>query len=252
MKKISLCAAAAVIVLTACSSEEEEPVELHVAAAADLYHAFTALGEEFEAVHDTELTFSFGSTGQMTQQIEEGADFDVFAAAHESYIDRLLASEDVLPDSKALYALGRIGFLYDPEEYEEMTPELLASEEVQQIAIANPGHAPYGQAALEALESWGMWDELEDKLVYGNNIRETLQYTESGNVDVGIVALALAMQSDFEFMLIDEEEHEALLQALAVPTRSGHPEEAQEFIDFLFSEEGQEVMEEYGFVLPKE
>lgn len=123
---------------------------------------------------------------------------------------------------------------------------------MQRIAIANPDHAPYGKAAQEALQTWGMWDELEDKFVYANNIREAMQFVETGNVDVGMTALSLSMQSDLAFTQIDTADYEPLLQALAVPARSEHPEEAELFIEYLFSEEGQEVMEAHGFVLPEE
>lgn len=111
--------AAACLLLAGCA--EEEPVDLHVAAASDLYHAFTVLGEEFEEAHGIEVIFSFGSTGQLTQQIEQGADFDIFAAAHESYIDRLLESEDVLVGTKHLYAEGFLGFMYEEENFASFT-----------------------------------------------------------------------------------------------------------------------------------
>ncbi|SDN58460.1 molybdate ABC transporter substrate-binding protein [Alkalicoccus daliensis] len=250
MKKLFLFGVPGLL-LTGCGNAEEA-VELHIAAASDLYHAFSELGENFEAEYNIEIVFSFGSTGQLTQQIEQGADFDIFAAAHESYIDRLIESEDVLEDSRQLYAEGSLGFLYDEEMYDSFSPKDLLSEDVQQIAIANPGHAPYGKAAQEALETWDMWGEIEEKLVYANNIREALQFVETGNVDVGIVATALSMQSELSYTPIDSSAHEPLLQALAVPVRSEHPEEAALFIEYLFSEEGQDVMEAYGFVLPEE
>lgn len=252
-------AAAGLLILAGCSSEAEEPdqneeesVEINVAAAADLYHAFTEIGEDFEEETDIIVTFSFGSTGLMTQQIEQGASYDLFAAAHESYIDRLIDAEAVEADSKRQYALGQIGIMHDGSIQESLEPADLTSDEIERIAIANPEHAPYGQAAKEALESWGIWDEVQGKLVYGENIRQTLQYTESGDVDAGIIALALSKQSDLLYEPIDTADYEPITQALAVPSRSPHPEEARQFVDYLFSEEGRETMNEYGFELPEE
>ncbi|WP_252314764.1 molybdate ABC transporter substrate-binding protein [Sinobaca sp. H24] len=250
---------AGTIALAGCGNDSEEmqqtgeeTVEINVGAAADLYHAFTVIGEDFEEETGINVTFSFGSTGQMTQQIEQGASYDLFAAAHESYIDRLIEAEAVEEDTKRQYALGQIGIMHDGTIYETLEPDDLTSDEIERIAIANPEHAPYGKAAQQALESWGIWDEVEDKLVYGENIRQTLQYTESGDVDAGIVALALSIESDLSYEPIDTEDYEPIIQALAVPSRSEHPEEAGQFVDYLFSNEGQETMKEYGFVLPEE
>ncbi|MFB4163675.1 molybdate ABC transporter substrate-binding protein [Alteribacillus sp. JSM 102045] len=246
--------------LSACSSfpaqqndESSSAEELHVAAASDLYHAFTELGKGFEEETGIEVTFSFGSTGQITQQIEQGASsYDVFAAAHESYIDRLIKSGVMDKDTKERYALGRIGLMYDSGTYETVTPKDLTEKNIERIAIANPDHAPYGKAAKEALKTWGIWDEVEEKLVIGENIRQTLQYVESGNVEVGIVAVALSKQSSLSFEPIHSEDHEPLLQALGVPNRSGQKEEAKWFIDYMFSDEGQAIMNNYGFSLPEE
>ncbi|CAM3869702.1 molybdate ABC transporter substrate-binding protein [Alkalicoccus chagannorensis] len=234
------------------ASSEEAEQTINVGAAADLYHAFTVLGEEVEEETGIGVTFSFGSTGQMTHQIEQGASYDVFAAAHESYIDRLIDADAVDEASKQRYAVGQIGIMHDGNTAEALSVEDLTGEDIERIAIANPEHAPYGEAAQQALETWGIWDEVEDKLVYGENIRQTLQYTESGNVDAGIVALALSIESDLLYDPIDPGDHEPIVQALAVPSRSEQPEAAAVFIEYLFSDEGQDIMNDYGFRLPEE
>jgi molybdate transport system substrate-binding protein len=248
-----LLPAGSILFLTACSSDtsSEDPV-IHVAAASGLYHAFSEIGEQFEAETGTEVVFSFGSTGQFTQHIREGASYDLFAAAQESYIDQL-NEEDLIDEStRRLYAYGRIGFMYEGDIPDGMTPDDLLSDEVEQIAIANPSHAPYGMAARQALETWGIWEEVEDKLVFGDNIRQTVQYVEAGNADTAISALALSYETNLSFDLIDETLHEPLAQSLAVPTASEHPEEAALLIEFIFSEAGRTIMESYGFTPPDE
>jgi molybdate transport system substrate-binding protein len=248
-----LLLAGSVLLLTACTSSAppEEPA-LHVAAASDLYHAFSEIGEQFEAETGIEVVFSFGSTGQFTQQIREGASYDLFAAAHDSYIDQLSEEQLVDESTRQLYGFGRIGFMYESETLGPMIPEVLLSDEVEQIAIANPSHAPYGMAARQALETWDIWEEVEEKLVYGDNIRQTVQYAESGNADVAIAALSLSYESDLSFDLIEETSHEPLAQALAIPKASEHPEEAAQLIEYIFSESGRTIMESYGFTLPEE
>src|SRR6185295_17042655 len=165
--------------------------ELTVAAASDLTPAFEELGREFESASKTKVVFMFGSTGLLTKQIENGAPVDLFAAANVSYIDELDKKGLIIPDSKATYARGRITlWTPDASNIRLQGIEDLARPEVMRIAIANPDHAPYGLAAKQALQSAGIWDRVQPKLVYGDNIRQTLQYAQTGNVEVSIVALS--------------------------------------------------------------
>jgi len=220
-----------------------------VAAASDLYHAFAEMGEAFTDETGTGVEFTFGSTGLLTQQIQEGAPFDLFAAAHESYIDRLVDADAVLSDSKEPYALGRLVVLGDVEGDVE-GGQLLLDPEIKTITIANPEHAPYGKAAKETLESWGIWDEVEPKLVYAENIRQAYQYIESGNADVGIVALALVNETDIPSHLINEETHQPITQTLGIPTQSANEEASRAFAEFILSQQGKEILQAYGFDQP--
>jgi molybdate transport system substrate-binding protein len=130
--------------------------------------------------------------------------------------------------------------------------EDLARPEFKKVAIANPEHAPYGAAAREALETAGVWEVVAKKLVYGENISQTLQYAESGNVDAAIVALSLSTQSKGRWVLISAEMHKPLIQALGVITGTEHEQEARRFAAFVNAPQGREVMRKYGFVLPGE
>src|ERR1043165_1457669 len=164
------------------------PNELTIAAASDLTPAFEELGRAFESTNKIKVVFVFGSTGLLTQQIENGAPVDLFAAASMSYVDKLDHEGLIVPDSKAVYARGRITLWTTADSNLRLEGiKDLARPEVTRIAIANPDHAPYGLAARQALESAGIWDVIKPKLVYGDNIRQTLQFAELGNHGVGSV-----------------------------------------------------------------
>src|ERR1041385_5607617 len=146
--------------------------EVTIAAATDLTPAFEEIGRAFESTYKTKVVFVFGSTGMITRQIENGAPMDLFAAARLSYIDELDQKGLIMPDSKTVYAIGRIT-LWTPAESTLRLESIkdLARPEVMRVAIAHPDHAPYGLAAKQALESAGIWDSVKPKLVYGDNIR---------------------------------------------------------------------------------
>ena len=222
--------------------------EITVAAAADLTPAFEELGRQFQSATKTKVVFVFGSTGMLTRQIENGAPFDLFAAANVSYIDELDQKGLIIPDSKTIYARGRIT-LWTTQESPIRLQGIadLARPEVQRIAIANPDHAPYGLAAKQALQSAGVWDRVQPKLVYGDNIRQTLQYAQTGNVEVAIVALSLSVQSNGRWSLIPEELHQPIDQALAVMKTTQKEQAARAFINFIISPQGKAVMKKYGF-----
>ncbi|CAN5516128.1 molybdate ABC transporter substrate-binding protein [soil metagenome] len=239
--------------LAGARSQAQERVTLTVSAASDLTFAFEDLGRRFEEETGISIALNFGSTGELTQQIIAGAPVDVFAAANIAFIDELSEEGLTLPDTEALYARGRI-VIWPRSGIEIAIDDLndLARAEVKRIAIANPNHAPYGMAAKEAMVSAGIWDEIQDKLVLGENTSDTFRYGETGDVDVAIVALSLAVRTDAEWVLIDEEMHEPIDQALAVIAGTDHEEEARAFADFVNSEEGRAIMRGYGFVLPGE
>jgi len=237
--------------VTACkhqSTTTSAHDEITVAAASDLTPAFEEIGREFEAANKTKVVFMFGSTGLLTKQIENGAPVDLFAAANVSYVDELDQKGLIIPDSKAIYARGRITlWLSDTSDIRLQGITDLARPEVMRIAIANPDHAPYGLAAKQALESAGIWERVKPKLVYGDNIRQTLQYAETGNVDVAIVALSLSMQSHGRWTLIPEELHQPLDQGLAVIKATKNEKAARAFAAFLAGPQGQAIMKKYGF-----
>ena len=221
--------------------------EITVAAASDLTPAFDELGRAFESANKTKVVFVYGSTGLLTQQIENGAPVDLFAAASMSYIDKLDQEGLIIPDSKTIYARGRITLWTTADSNLRLEGiKDLARPEVTRIAIANPDHAPYGLAARQALESAGIWDVIKPKLVYGDNIRQTLQFAETGNVDVAIVALSLSKQSHGRWSLIPEELHKPLDQGLAIMKSTKKEQSARAFAAFLAGPQGRAIMQKYG------
>ena len=241
--------------LCAISACKDKPTtttqDLTVAAASDLMPAFEEIGREFESVHKTKVVFMFGSTGLLTKQIENGAPMDLFAAANVSYVEQLEQKGLIIPGSKAIYARGRIT-LWTPAESNLRLADIgdLARPEVQRVAIANPDHAPYGLAARQALETAGIWERVKPKLVYGDNIRQTLQYAETGNVEVAIIALSLSVQSKGRWTLIPEELHKPIDQALGIIKTTKHEQASRAFAAFLAGPQGRAVMQKYGFTFP--
>jgi molybdate transport system substrate-binding protein len=234
-------------------TDETDPKLLYVAAASDLTPAFEELGRSFEEATGIRARYNFGSTGQLARQIENGAPVDVFAAASVDFIDGLEQKGLTILDTKTLYARGRITLWMKPDSTLRIERlEDLARPEVERVGIANPEHAPYGVAAREALQAARVWDVVGPKCVFGENVRQTLQYAESGNVDVSIVALSLSIQSKGRWILIPEELHKPLAQALAVIRSTRREQQARQFVEFINSEKGRAIMRKYGFTLPGE
>jgi len=246
---------AASILLTGCLPSDvqntPQPVTLTVSAASDLGPAFREIGPLFEAETGIKASFNFGSTGQLAQQIEQGAPVDLFAAADAARIAALGAKGLVLSDTVTVYAVGRIvlwtreGSPLRLERVEDMLRP-----EVTKIAIANPDHAPYGVAARQAMQSANIWEQLQDKLVLAENVQQALQYAQAGNVDAAVIAHSLVVQGSGRWTLVPAELHEPIVQVLAVISGTRHEGEARRFADFVTGPRGREVLQKYGFTLP--
>lgn len=228
---------------------------LRVAAAADLALAFKEVGAAFEKQSGKRVDFSFGSTGLLAKQLAEGAPFDVFAAANVSFVDDVVREGACLGETKALYAKGRIVmWSKDPWALPKDIKDL-EDPKYAKVAIANPEHAPYGRAAREALTKAGSWAAVEPRAVYGENVQQTLMFARSGNADVAIVALSLAVTSPGNYTPIDTSLHEPLDQALVVckgGSKGAKTNEARAFVDYVGSDAGRAIMKRFGFLLPGE
>src|SRR5437773_1633277 len=227
-----------------------EPPPLTVFAAADLVSALKEIVPRFEKALGVRVTLVLGSTGQLAQQIEHGGPADVFFAADQAFVDRLVAERVLLGETRALYAQGRI-VLATARAIGWKLTELrdLTGPNVRHVAIANPAHAPYGKAAEEALRKAGVWDAVRPKLVYGENIRHTLQFLQTGVAEAGMVALSVANVPEIDWVPIDPRLHAPLNQATAVVRPSPRPELGLAFIQFVNGPEGRPTMKRYGFLL---
>lgn len=228
---------------------------IKVAAAADLAFAFKEMGAAFEHKTGKRAAFTFGSTGQLAKQISEGAPYDVFAAASVSFVDDVVNAGACDPSTKAMYARGRIAVWTKKSGGISAAAAItdLRDPRFVKIAIANPEHAPYGRAAREAMESAGIWDAVKPKIVYGENVQQTLQFAQTGNTEAAIAALSLAMVTeDGAYLLIDEALHKPIDQALVVCKRGANAEVGREFTAFVNSADGRAIMRRYGFLLSGE
>lgn len=248
------CLLLALVASLGCGKREApSQAPLKVAGAADLANAFQEVGAAFEKKTGERVVFTFGSTGMLAKQIEQGAPFEIFAAANISFVDDVISAGACFADSKALYARGRV--VVWAKTAPAPTLAELAESRFVKIAIANPEHAPYGRAAKEALQKAGVWESVVSRLVYGENVQQTLQYAQSGNADAAIVAVSLALQSGGSHTLVGADMHAPLDQALVVckgSTGQGPAPRATRFAEYVSSPEGRAIMTRYGFVLPGE
>jgi len=226
--------------------------DLTVAAASDLTNAFEEIGREFQKTTGTKVVFNFGSSGMLAKQIENGAPVDLFAAANVDYVAQLEQKGLIVPDTMKIYARGRL-VIWTPRNSVVRIEKLadLTSAEVKRIAIANPEHAPYGMAAKQALERAGLWEAVKAKLVFGENIRQTMQYAQTGNVEVALVSLSLTAENNGQWVLVPEELHKPLDQAFAVIKGAKNEAAARAFAAFVVGTQGQAIMKRYGFMLPQ-
>ncbi len=231
--------------------------QITVAAAADLNNALPELASQFEAATGTKVVLSFGSSGNLFSQIQNGAPFDLFFSADEDYPQKLAASGTMDTTTLRTYAIGHL-VIWVPNnsglDPEKSQMALLTQASVQRIALANPQHAPYGRAAMAALEHFGMKDKLASKLVYGESVSQAAQFVQSGNAQAGLIALSLAkspaMAASGKYWEIPADAYPALRQAAGVVSTSQQKKAARAFLDFVLSPEGERVLRKYGLTPP--
>jgi len=227
-----------------------------VAAAADLKFAMEEIVAAFRQANPAdEVEVIYGSSGKFHAQIRNGAPYDLFFSADILYPRELvqagLAASEVIP-----YARGRIVLWSATLQADKLTLATLADPGITRVAIANPRHAPYGRRAEEALRAAGLWETVRPKLVYGENIAQTAQFVQSGSAQVGIIALALALNPQLArqggHWLIPEHLHTPLEQGFILTRRARGNALARRFADFMQSPTVSTVMRKYGFQLPGE
>ena len=231
--------------------------EIAIAAASDLNFAIKEVIAKYEKATGNHVKLSVGSSGNFFAQIQNGAPFDLYFSADIGYPKKLEEAGLTVPGSLYRYAVGRIVLWTNHRSQRDVSKgmDLLRDRAVKKIAIANPKHAPYGRAAVAAMQHFKVYDEAKDRLVMGENISQAAQFIESGACDVGVIALSLAlaptMKAAGTYWEIPSEAHPPLEQGAAILKSSKLQKTAQEFIEFMQGTQGQEIMRRYGFTLPQ-
>lgn len=233
--------------------------EITVAAAADMSAALPQLVEAYAKKTGQTAKLSFGASGNLANQIRNGAPFDVFFSADEDYPQQLIAEGLASKDTLYRYAVGRLVLWVPNDSHLDLSKlgiKALLDPSVKKISIANPATAPYGRAAASALRHFGIYDQVSSRLVVGENISQAAEFVESGNAQAGLIALshalAPAMKDKGRYWTIPLDAYPTLNQAAVVLSRSKQQDTARKFLDFLRSPEAASLLTGYGFSLPAE
>jgi molybdate transport system substrate-binding protein len=240
------------VLLVATGAPGQTPKrEVTVAAAANLNEVFQTIGPQFEAATGIHPVFSFASTAQLALQIENSAPYDVYAAADVEHVDQLEKKGLLFPRSRAVYATGILALWIPPGSPAKLDgPDGLVQPAVKVIALAKPELAPYGLAARETLQHLGIWDRVQPKVVYADNINMAKQYGASGNADAVFTAYSLVLKEAGRVIKVEEQLHNPIDQALGIVAASKHPDTAQQFVDFLLKGKGRDLLGTAGYRLP--
>ncbi len=254
---LSLIGLLALMFGAATPQAESAEREINVAAAADLSAALQELAASYEKRTGVVVKLSFGASGALTQQIQNGAPFDVFFSADMDYPRQLIAGGQAESATLYRYAVGQL-VLWVPKDsplvVEHKGMDVLFDPSVRKIAIANPQHAPYGRAAVAALKHYGLYEKVSDRLVLGENVSQAAQFVESGNAQAGFVALAHArapaMQGKGKYWVVPADAYPPLNQGVVLISRSEHKQDAAAFLEYVKSADAAAVLRRYGFSLP--
>jgi molybdate transport system substrate-binding protein len=229
---------------------------VRVAAAADLQFALKDIAQQYEHHTGRKVEITFGSSGNFFAQLQNGAPFDVFFSADVEYPNRLQQANLAEPNSLLKYAVVRIVIWIPADAKTDLAArkwDALLDRTIQKIAIANPQHAPYGRAAIEALKHAGIYDRVESKLVFGENISQAAQFVQSGNAQAGIIALSLAVSPAMKTGQrwgVPEDQYAPIEQAAIILKSARDKKAARAFLTFVSSDIGQRALEDYGFAIP--
>jgi len=229
--------------------------ELRVAAASDLQAALPEIAAQFEKTTGHHVALIFGSSGNFSTQIENGAPFDVFMSADVAYPKRLEQAGLAERGSLYEYATGRLVLWTRRDSGIDVKGGLsvLADARVRRIAIANPEHAPYGRAAVAAIRHEGLYDRVQTKFVLGENISQTAQFAESGNAQVGLIALAIALSPALKdagtYAEVASDLYPPIEQAAIVIASSKQKALAAQFVDSLKQPLVKAILQSFGFAV---
>jgi molybdate transport system substrate-binding protein len=227
--------------------------EITVAAAADLQFAMQDVAARFQKETGKTVKLIYGSSGNFFQQIQNGAPFDMFFSANLDYPKKLEAAGLTEPGSYYQYASGKIVIWVPKQSKLDLSSgmQALLDPSVKKIAVANPQHAPYGQAAVAAMQKENIYEKVKDKFVLGENISQTASFVVSGSADVGIVALSLALSPNMKdkgrYAEVPSGEYPPIQQACVIVRSSKNKETARQFLSFVKTSAIADVLRSYGF-----
>ncbi len=232
---------------------------LTIAAAADVQPLMQEMVRRYEEDKQgaaRKISVVVGSSGNLATQIENGAPYDLFFSADEGFPRRLVNERKANADSFQVYALGKL-VIWAPAgsklDVEHLGAKALLDASVQKVAIANPQHAPYGRAAIEALKNLGLYERIESKLVLGENVSQAAQFVGSGNAQAGVIALSLVQTSAMKsgrYWMVPQQAYTPLRQAVVMIAGAKHPEAARAFLDFFLRQRDPQLLVQFGFELP--
>jgi molybdate transport system substrate-binding protein len=242
------------VVLTGFCAHTLSQDKIRIAAASDLKFAMDSVIRAFGKNTTGKVDVTYGSSGKLSEQIINGAPFDIFFSADVTYPQHLAkahqTSSEIYP-----YAKGRIvvwSKKVDPTMKGLMT---LVDSRIKKIAIANPLHAPYGKRAMESFENYRIMISVKEKLVYGENISQAAQFVSTGAADAGVIALSLALSPNMQrekgkYVLIPEDAHTPLIQGAVITMYGKNQKLAMEFFSFVKSQQAISILKHYGFTRP--
>jgi molybdate transport system substrate-binding protein len=248
VRRLSLVAVAVAFISQLCAAQE-----ITVAAASDLQFAMQDVAARFEKETGKTAKLIYGSSGNFFQQIQNGAPFDMFFSANLDYPKKLEAAGLIEPGSFYAYAKGKLAIWVPKQSKLDLSSgvQALLDPSIKKIAIANPQHAPYGQAAVAAMQKENIYEKVKDKLVLGENISQTASFVVSGSADVGIVALSLALSPNMKdkgrYAEIPPDEYPPIEQACIIVGSSKNKEIARQFLSFVKTPAVADVLRSYGF-----
>ena len=241
-------------ILVTASAVAEPRERLLIAAASSLSPVMKELTTDFVKRHpQVDVRLSLGSSGKLYHQIAQGAPFDLFYSADTRYPEQLVKAGKTLGQPR-IYARGRLVLWSKTLSPDTPGPGMLTDPRVKRIALANPQHAPYGMRAREFLQARELWEPLKPKLVFGESISQAAHFAQTGNAQLGLLALSLALSPQLKdtgsYWLIPESEHQPLEQGYVVLKAAADKPAPQLFTGYMGSSQAQVILERYGFTVP--
>ena len=235
-----------VLLMSGCITDNDENTnEITVSAAISLSNAFREIGDAFQNEHpDVRLYFNFGASGTLMRQIEQGAEVDVFASASQKEMDTLEAKGLIITPTRTNFSKNRL-VIIAPSLLE---PEKLLNPGVERIAIGNPKTVPAGYYAKTFLLNSGLYDSIQEKLIYAENVRQVVDYVELGEVDAGFVYLSDTLGTSFTVSAVNDSLYPEIVYPVAVIRGSDSTDTAKDFIEYVLSDKGQTILHKHGFV----